>query len=148
MIILFSKRCKRLEYEFSKNQADNKPIESQKYLINLKLIFVPILKQMHLKKQSWTYLFNLSYYFWLCWVFIAACELSLAAASQGSFLVAVWRLLIAVASFLMDRELQGTWAQLPWGMWNLPGPGIEPMSLALAGSFLITGLPRKSIKAF
>ena len=27
-----------------------------------------------------------------------------------------------------------TWAQKLWhGMWNLPGPGIKPMSLALAG---------------
>ena len=30
-------------------------------------------------------------------------------------------------------------------MWNLPGPGIEPMSLALAGRFLSTAPPRKSI---
>ena len=31
-------------------------------------------------------------------------------------------------------------------MWNLPGPGIEPMSLALAGGFLTTGPPGKSEK--
>jgi len=30
------------------------------------------------------------------------------------------------------------------GMWNLPGPGIEPMSPALAGEFLTTGSPGKS----
>ena len=29
-------------------------------------------------------------------------------------------------------------------MWNLPGPGAEPMSPALADGFLATGLPRKS----
>ena len=29
-------------------------------------------------------------------------------------------------------------------MWNLPQPGIEPMSHALAGGLLITGLPGKS----
>ena len=28
-------------------------------------------------------------------------------------------------------------------MWNLPGPGIEPMSPVLAGGFLTTGTPRK-----
>ena len=27
----------------------------------------------------------------------------------------------------------GTWALLPWGMWNLPGAGIKAMSPALAG---------------
>ena len=29
----------------------------------------------------------------------------------------------------------------PGGMWNLPRPGIEPMSYALAGRFLTTGPP-------
>ena len=31
------------------------------------------------------------------------------------------------------------------GMWDLPGPGIEPMSPALAGRFLTTGPPEKSL---
>ena len=31
-------------------------------------------------------------------------------------------------------------------MWDLPGPGIEPESLALAGGFLTTGPPGKSLK--
>ena len=29
------------------------------------------------------------------------------------------------------------------GMWDLPGPGLESMSLALAGGFLTTAPPRK-----
>ena len=29
------------------------------------------------------------------------------------------------------------------GMWNLPGPGLEPVSPALAGGFLTTGPPGK-----
>ena len=29
-------------------------------------------------------------------------------------------------------------------MWNLPGPGIEPTSAALAGEFLTSGPPEKS----
>ena len=32
------------------------------------------------------------------------------------------------------------------GMWDLPGPGIEPVSLALQGRFLTTGPPGKSYK--
>ena len=32
------------------------------------------------------------------------------------------------------------------GLWNLPGPGIEPVSPALAGRFLTTGWLRKSYK--
>ena len=35
-------------------------------------------------------------------------------------------------------------AYLPHGMWNLHGPGIEPMSSALARGFLTAGPPGKS----
>ena len=31
-------------------------------------------------------------------------------------------------------------------MWDLPGPGLEPVSPALAGGFLTTAPPRKSHK--
>ena len=34
--------------------------------------------------------------------------------------------------------------QLLRGMWNLPGPGLEPVSPALAGGFLTTSPPGKS----
>ena len=37
----------------------------------------------------------------------------------------------------------GTQAYLLLGMWDLPGTGIEPESLALRGRFLITGPPGK-----
>ena len=37
----------------------------------------------------------------------------------------------------------GSQAYLPWGMWDLPGPGIKPMTPALAGRFLTTGPPGK-----
>ena len=36
-------------------------------------------------------------------------------------------------------------AQLPCNMWNLPGPGIEPVYPALVGGFLTTGPPGKSL---
>ena len=82
--------------------------------------------------------------FLLPWVLVAACRISL---------VVVHRLLIAVAFLLADQRALGsmgfgscaTQAQLPWSMWNLPGPGIEPMSPALVGGFLITGPPGKSL---
>ena len=37
----------------------------------------------------------------------------------------------------------GARAQLFRGMWDLPGPGLEPMSPALAGGFLTTAPPGK-----
>ena len=48
-------------------------------------------------------------------------------------------LLIAVASLVSEHRLNswGTGALFP-GMWNLPGPGIEPKSPALAGGFSTT----------
>ena len=39
----------------------------------------------------------------------------------------------------------GAQAEMLPGMWDLPGPGIEPMSPALAGRFLTTVPPRKSL---
>ena len=39
------------------------------------------------------------------------------------------------------RDSCGTWAQLPLSTWNLPGPGIEPLSPELAGRSLSTGPP-------
>ena len=43
---------------------------------------------------------------------------------------------------------RGIQAQLPLGMWNLPRPGIEPVSLGLEGGFLTTGLPGKALYLF
>ena len=39
----------------------------------------------------------------------------------------------------------GPWAQLPHGMWDLPRPGIEPMSPALQDRLLTTVPPRESL---
>ena len=41
----------------------------------------------------------------------------------------------------------GAWAQLLCIMWDLPGPGIEPVSPVLAGRFLTTVPPGKSHKS-
>ena len=45
----------------------------------------------------------------------------------------------------LERRLSscGARAQLLRGMWDLPGPGIEPVSPALAGGFLTTVPPGK-----
>ena len=40
----------------------------------------------------------------------------------------------------------GTWASLLRGMWDLPGPGIKPVSPALAGRFLTIVPPGKSLE--
>ena len=53
----------------------------------------------------------------------------------------------------LERRLSSCGAQalLLCGMWDLPGPGLEPVSLALAGGFLTTappGTPRNSISGY
>ena len=89
-------------------------------------------------------------YLWLCWVFIAVRGLSLVIACRGFSLAAVCGLLIAVASHRSDFSVRSTnsrragsglvvQTQLSRGMWNLPRPGIKPMSPALVGGFLTTG---------
>ena len=113
------------------------------------------------------YLFT---YFWLRWVFIAARGLSLVAASGGYSSLRCtgfslqWLLLLRStdcrhtgfsnrgtwAQQWCSRALQcrlsscGARAQLLRSMWDLPGPGIEPVSPVLAGGFLTTALPGKS----
>ena len=77
----------------------------------------------------------------------------------GLLFVAVCGLLIAVASLCFRAWALGTrasvvvarrlsscdaWAQLLRDMWDLPGPGHEPVSSALTGGFLTTAPPGKS----
>ena len=70
---------------------------------------------------------------------------------QESLFIAVHELLTVVASLVTEHGLLphglgscGAWAELPHGTWHLPRPGIEPVSLALAGRFSATGPPGKS----
>ena len=94
--------------------------------------------------------------------------------AKGSYsLVAVHGLLIAVASLVAEDRLEGmqasvvsarglsscgsqalehrlsrcdTQSQLLHGMWDLLGPGIEPVSPALSGTFFITEPPGKPLR--
>ena len=45
----------------------------------------------------------------------------------------------------LERRLSscGAWALLLRSMWDLPGPGLEPVCPALAGGFLTTAPPGK-----
>ena len=60
--------------------------------------------------------------------------------------VVVARGLSSCGSWALERRLSscGTRAYLLRGMWDLPGPGLEPVSPALAGGFLTTAPPGKS----
>ena len=110
---------------------------------------------------------SLFIYLWLCWVFVAVCGLSLVVVSRGSSSLrcagfSLWWLLSlqstgsrhaglsSCGTQAVDRRLSscGTRAQLLCVMWDLPGPGLKPVSPALAGRFLTTVLPGKSSSEF
>ena len=103
--------------------------------------------------------------FWPCWVFISLSGLSPAVASRARVFVRVLKLLISGeknhlsfvgASLAVEqgsRELRLSCcgldrAQLLLGTWNLPRPGIEPVSSAIAAGFLPTVSPGKSWSTF
>ena len=63
----------------------------------------------------------------------------------GPLFIAVHGPLTIVASLVAEHRLQtrrlsncGSWAQLLRGMWDLPRPGLEPVSPVLAGRFSTT----------
>ena len=94
--------------------------------------------------------FYLFIYLWLCWVFVSVHGLSLVAASGGHSSSRCAGLFTIVASLVAEHRLQthrlsscGLRAQLLRGMWDLPRPGPEPVSPALAGRFSTTAPPGK-----
>ena len=69
---------------------------------------------------------------------------------RGPLFITVCGPLTIVASLVAEHRLQthrlsncGSPAQLLCGMWDLPGPGPEPVSPALAGRFSTTAPPGK-----
>ena len=90
---------------------------------------------------------NLSVYFWLCWVLFVAHRVSLVVVSGAYSLVVVWGLLTPVASLLVDHGLCSV-GSIVGGMWDLPGPGIEPLSPVLAEGFFTTETPGKPHKSY
>ena len=73
----------------------------------------------------------------------------------GPLLIAVRGPLTIAASLAAEQRLQtlrlsscGSRAQLPRGMWDLPRPGLEPVSPALAGRLPTTAPPGKPLLLF
>ena len=69
---------------------------------------------------------------------------------RGPLFIAVRGPLTIAASLVAEHRLQthwlsscGSWAQLLSCMWDLPRPGLEPVSPALAGRFSTTAPPGK-----
>ena len=74
---------------------------------------------------------------------------------RGPLFIAVRGPLTIAASLVVEHRLQtrrlsncGSRAQLLHGMWDLPRPGLEPVSPALAGRFSTTAPPGKPYPLF
>ena len=74
---------------------------------------------------------------------------------RGPLFIAARGLLTIAASLFAEHRLQtrrlsncGSWAQLLRGMWDLPRPGLEPVSPALAGRFSTTAPSGKPCPPF
>ena len=92
---------------------------------------------------------------WLCWVFFAVHRSSPIALEQGLLCscpewashccgFSLWRKGFShCGSWALAHRLSSCHAQaeLLRGIWDLPGPGIEPVALALAGGFFTTEPP-------
>ena len=78
--------------------------------------------------------------YWLCWVVVAARSLPPVAASRGCsqlrWLLSLWS--------TGSGHIVALGLCCPEAPWDLPGPGIKPLSPALADKFLTIGPPRKS----
>ena len=75
-----------------------------------------------------------------------SCCRAQALGAQASVVVA--RGLSSCGLWALERRFSscGAWAQLLRGVWDLPGPGLEPVSPTLAGGVLTTVPPGKSPK--
>ena len=100
--------------------------------------------------KEFLYFYYLFIYFWLCWVFVSVQELSLVVASGGhssswcaGLSLSQPLLLQSTGSRRAGSVNYGSRAQSLHGMWDLPRPGLEPVSPVLAGRFSTTAPPGK-----
>ena len=109
--------------------------------------FISTKKDLLLSFLKNVYFFYLFVYF-DCAETLAVCVtahgLCFSCSEQGLFL-ADHRFLVMVESLFTEHRLRNcsTRAFLPQGIWDLPRPGIELMSLALAGGFLTVAPSQK-----
>ena len=95
--------------------------------------------------------FNFIFYLFMAVLGLRFCARAFpSCGKRGPLFIAVRRPLTIAASLVAEHRLQtrrlsncGSRAQLLHGMWDLPGPGHEPVSPALAGRFSTTAPPGK-----
>ena len=102
-------------------------------------------------RVSFFFFFNLFIYLFLVVLGLRFCARAFSSCGKwGPLFIVVCVPLTIAASFVAEHRLQtrrlsscGSRAQLLRGMWDLPRPGLEPVSPALAGRFATTAPPGK-----
>ena len=92
----------------------------------------------------------------LLFVVVRGLHIAVASLCCGAWALGEWAsVLVALrlhscALRALERRLSncGSWALLLHGMWDLPGPGLEPVPPVLSGRFLTTVPPGKSFHSF
>ena len=118
--------------------------------------FVP--PGMYRYKLFFLIISTFNYYLFYLFIFLAVLGLRFCARAssscgkRGPLFITVRGPLTIVASLVAEHRLQvrrlsscGSRAQLLRGMWDLPRPGLEPVSPALAGRFSTTAPPGKPL---
>ena len=108
---------------------------------------------LYLKDQTFFFISTFNYYLF---IYLAVLGLRFcvrafsSCGKRGPLLIAVRGPLTIMASLVAEHRLQtrrlsncGSWAQLLCGTWDLPRPGLEPVSPAVAGRFSTTAPPGK-----
>ena len=110
--------------------------------------------EMDFVSKSFFFFFNFIYfYLFMAVLGLRFCARAFSSCGKwGSLFIAVRGPLTIAASLVAEHRLQtrrlsncGSRAQLLRGMWDLPGPGLEPVSPALAGRFSTTAPPGKPL---
>ena len=112
--------------------------------------FPPFCMFLFLKNFGFIYLFI---YLFLAVLGLRFCARAFSSCGErGPLFIAVRWPLTSAASLVAEHGLQmrrlsscGSRAQLLLGMWDLPRPGLEPVSPALAGRFSTTAPPGKPL---
>ena len=109
-----------------------------------------------LNRALFNFLFIYFYFYFLAVLGLHFCARAFSSCGKwGPLFIAVHGPLTIVAPLVAEHRLQtrrlsncGSWAQLLHGMWDLPRPGLEPVSPALAGRFSTTAPPGKPYSIF
>ena len=128
---------------------DKKLTEADAYL----QIFFFFFKLKHLILGSFAFFIYLFIYLFMAVLGLRFCERAFSSCGErGPLFNAVRGPLTIAASLVAEHRLQtrrlsscGSRAQLLRGMWDLPRPGLKPVSPALAGGFTTTAPPGKPL---